>query len=310
MIDFQQELYTYAARYDPQIKGTSCWIKCPFHGGGQERTPSCRINLEKGKYPIGFWYCYGCGKHGSWNDLAKAISGLTLMEEEEVRNQDLLTTKLTSAQVASLYGKEMEEQIDFKIMVDWNHKENWRGISGELLHKLGAKLFFNKQFKRNQIFLPAYQNGSLKGGIKGALQKEPNSPSYINTAGPWVKKTLFPYDFVKHMELSKEFIAIVEGPRDALNLIQYGMPALAILGSKNWSELKYSLVNLLNPKLVVLALDNDEAGNSAFEIIYDSFKDSSETVRLQFREGGDPGELTKEQVEKYINKLKKFLNCK
>ena len=61
---------------------------------------------------------------------------------------------------------------------------------------------------------------------------------------------------------------------------------------------------------MVLALDNDEAGNSAFEIIYDSFKDSSETVRLQFREGGDPGELTKEQVEKYINKLKKFLNCK
>lgn len=307
MIDFQRELYTYAARFDPVVKGNCCWIKCPFHGGGQERTPSCCINLVKGKYPIGFFYCFACGKHGSWNDLAEKIGGLTKMEGEELKHQELLTTRLTSAQTAALFGKEMEESIDFKIMIDWNRREDWRGISGELLYKLGAKLFFNKQWKRNQIFLPAYQNGELKGGIKGALVKEPNYPSYLNTAGPWVKKTLFPYDFTRKMERAKDFIAIVEGPRDALNLIQYGFPALAILGSKNWSDLKCSMVTLLNPKYIVLALDNDEAGIQALETIYASFKDSAEIIQMKFREGGDPGELKKEEVEKFLNKLSKLV---
>ncbi len=306
MIDFQNELFTHAARYEPRIKGTTCWIKCPFHGNGMERTPSCCINLVKGKYPVGFFYCFGCGKHGSWNELADKISGLTRMDEQEIKHQDLITTRLTSAQRAALYGNEMEESIDFKVMIDWDKKESWRGINGQTLFDLGAKLFYNKQWKLNQIFLPAYQNGELKGGIKGALKKMPNSPSYINTAGPWVKKTLFPYDFVRKMPRAKNYIAIVEGPRDALNLIQYGMPALAILGSKNWSEMKYSMFSLLNPKLTVLALDNDEAGQSAFETIYADFEDSADTIKMQFREGGDPGELTEEQVKKYIKKFDSF----
>ena len=53
MINFSEELLQNADRFDPIIKGDSVWIKCPFHSEGRERTPSCRINLVKGKYPAG-----------------------------------------------------------------------------------------------------------------------------------------------------------------------------------------------------------------------------------------------------------------
>lgn len=310
MIDFIRELETYASQYDPQIKTDGCvWIKCPFHGGGHERTASCRINLQKGKYPIGYWYCYGCGKHGLWNDLAQAISGLSLMTEREVKDQKLLMTKLTPQQRAALYEEKECEDINFSSMIDWPIKDIWRGINGKLIHDIGGKLYYNKQTKLNQLFLPCYQNKELKGGIRCVLHREQGQKGYFNTAGPWVKKALFPYDYVKSIYKERGgFIALVEGPRDALNMLQYGFPALAILGSHNWSQFKTDLVLLLNPSKIIFAFDNDEAGNLALEQISPYFKGYQDVLQLQFKEGQDPGALTGEEVEKYYRKIKKLVS--
>ena len=40
-------------------RGGSKWVKCPFHGGGNERTASCKIDDERGTY-----YCFGCHESG------------------------------------------------------------------------------------------------------------------------------------------------------------------------------------------------------------------------------------------------------
>lgn len=40
--------------------GGAFWIRCPFHGSGNERTPSCKLNLERGSF-----YCFACHEHGS-----------------------------------------------------------------------------------------------------------------------------------------------------------------------------------------------------------------------------------------------------
>jgi DNA primase len=34
-------------------------VRCPFHGGGKERTPSLTI------YRNGGYHCFGCGKNGN-----------------------------------------------------------------------------------------------------------------------------------------------------------------------------------------------------------------------------------------------------
>lgn len=309
-MDFLQELQQKAQRYDPIVKGADCWIKCPFHGGGQERTQSCRINLTKNsKYPAGYFYCYGCGKFGNWNELAQGIPNLELLSDEEVKHQDLVIAKLTAAQKSALLGFDESEIVNFSTMVDWNPKKIWRKIDGQLLHDIGAKKFFNKSFQSNQIFLPAYQNNNLKGGIKAILERMAHETAYFNTSGPWVKKTLFPYDYVKKfMKTRGNIVALVEGPRDALNMIQNGFPALAILGSKNWSTFKANLTLLLDPSLIVLAFDADEAGESATASVLNTFTDKSNIIQLKFKDGQDPGALTKEEVEKYYQKCLKIVN--
>lgn len=305
MIDFQQQLYLHAAQYGPVVKGDSCWIKCPFHGDGQERTPSCRINLQKGKYPVGYFYCYGCGTYGLWNKLAEAIPGLTKLEGEELKRQELLMTRLTSQQKDSLYGIEVTNQIDFDMMVPWSEKENWRSINGQILHKLKARKYFDRAANTNQIFLPCYQNDQLKGGIRGRMEKDPTKkhPSYINTAGPWVKSTWYPYDYVRDC-MNTDIIAVVEGPRDALNMIQHGFPAVALLGSHNWSKFKGSMLQILEPKVVVMALDPDEAGQLADQEIRLILQDACNLIKIDFPEGKDPGDLTGEQIKRLYSKIK------
>ncbi len=51
------------------------WIKCPFHGGGNERTPSRKLNLERGSY-----YCFGCHEHGSMFDFVMKMDKVTFPE--------------------------------------------------------------------------------------------------------------------------------------------------------------------------------------------------------------------------------------
>jgi len=310
MVDFLQELTDKNEKVNLGLKvkpDNTAWIRCPFHGDGQERTPSCCVDLVKGKFPAGFWYCYGCGKHGNWNVLAEAL-GLSLLDSEEIKHNEMVIAKLTPAQKAAFLEEDINERINFSAMVDWNPKNIWRGINGQLLFDIGAKKFFNRNTNTNMIFLPAYQNKQLNGGIRGILERKGKETAYFNTAGSWVKKTLFPFDYTrKFMKDHGNILALVEGPRDALNMLQYGFPALAILGSKNWSSFKASLVTLLDPDLIILAFDNDEAGHSATDSVLESFKDYNNLIQLTFKEGQDPGALTEEEVRKFYKKLMKKL---
>jgi DNA primase len=295
MIDFFNELEVKANRLAPIHKGDSIWIKCPFHGNGEERTPSCRINMVKGAYPIGFFHCYGCGTNGNWNDLAKALD-LTPLSEEEIKHQESLLVPLSKAQTDSFYNRDDDTLQMMTTMIDWDNSQTWRTVNGDLLNKIGAKLMFSNR-KELKLFLPCYQNKSLNGGIQALLERKQGEVGYIYTKGSWVKKTLFPFDYVK--SIYREYnstVALVEGSRDALRLIQHGLPALAILGSQNWSEKKANLIKMMNPKKIVMAFDGDRAGEHAYDIVMKSFTGFKNIYKIDFEQGQDPADLTKEQV--------------
>ncbi|MCR5732041.1 MAG: DNA primase [Sphaerochaetaceae bacterium] len=55
------------------------WIKCPFHGNGNERTPSCKLNLERGSY-----YCFGCHEHGSMFDFVMKMDKVSFPESVKI----------------------------------------------------------------------------------------------------------------------------------------------------------------------------------------------------------------------------------
>ena len=62
-------------------------------------------------------------------------------------------------------------------------------------------------------------------------------------------------------------IFIVEGPRDALSMLQIGIPACAIIGAKIWSKLKEEIIASAEPNRVALLFDNDKAGRKGAQYL-------------------------------------------
>lgn len=52
-------------------KGGSKWVKCPFHGGGNEKTASCKLDDDRGTF-----YCFGCHESGDIFSLVMKKEGL------------------------------------------------------------------------------------------------------------------------------------------------------------------------------------------------------------------------------------------
>lgn len=285
----------------------SALIVCPnpAHKGGNEEHPSFRINLlYKGKFPVGSGICYACGlRLKGWKETYKYVTGKVLKGDidsaesvENIFNDEFKNQLMDGAD-------EVAEQLEF---VPWLPSQKWRSISGKLLVKIGSKLIFDEKVKRAMLYLPCNVQGDTVGYVKANLKKV-GKHNYFNKPGSWVfEHGLFPYDYtvglIKRRKL--DTLILVEGPRDALRCVQYGLPAMAILGSNNWSEMKSELVmqvvESFNIKLLLLAFDPDEAGDSATSKVYKSLRNEIAIKRFKFPEDMDPGNMTR----KYIDKLR------
>ncbi len=93
-------------------RGGSKWVKCPFHGGGNERTASCKLDDTRGSF-----YCFGCHEGGDifslvmkkeGVDFASAVEilakrcGVVLEEESSPYNKD--EAKKRREDKENLYG--------------------------------------------------------------------------------------------------------------------------------------------------------------------------------------------------------------
>ena len=160
----------------------------------------------------------------------------------------------------------MMEEEGFGITVPFQEDE-WRSISGKLVREIGCVLGIDRRGKEltPMLIIPVVVRKQPIALIKAKLQKD-EGLSYINTNDSEIKtKGLFPFDYVERKMLKKgkyDWIVLVEGQRDALRLIMHGIPALAILGARSWSEKKQRLLLSLG-KSVVLAMDGDAAGRKA-----------------------------------------------
>lgn len=59
----------YVAALTGRDVGRDGKARCPFHGGGDERTPSLHVYAEH-------WYCYGCQRGGTIIDLGALLYGI------------------------------------------------------------------------------------------------------------------------------------------------------------------------------------------------------------------------------------------
>lgn len=277
---------------------TTAKIVCQWHyvqGTEREKTPSFIVNLQRnGKFAAGTGRCFGCGRFVRQFEAIIDPSKENLADSLKDDDEDDFVQPLYNDTVDAVLHDEDPDELSIPNALPWNRNDDWRSIRGQLMYLIDAKMIFEEEFETIMAYLPCMVEGNHVGGIKARLEKK-GKFNYVNTPGDWVKELgLFPYDFtVKFMEKYKlSTVVLVEGPRDALRCLQMGIPAMAILGSQNWSENKAELVTNLNPKRVITAMDGDKAGRRATLKVYESLKGEAPIYNFRFDkyDTNDPGE--------------------
>lgn len=280
--------------YRAQTKQGSVWVCCPFH---EERTPSCPVTIHHPKFPPGTFHCFGCGVKGDWNKLAEKLGIKFRIDRKELQEHMKATLRFQPMEMAPQAASTTEEFLEtnnrFESFTKWPTGVKWRGVSYEFLQSINAYMLLSQDYNIERddvkfeqlIFLPVKVNGVIVGGISAPLDRK----KYLNTPGDWVKKRgLFPFDVSKKLlkNFDKKFVVIVEGPRDAARLIQAGIPALAILGAKNWTEQKRDLIHTIaqDDLDLVLLFDSDEAGQNAYKMVKASCKEYFNCLKVKLPE--------------------------
>ena len=239
-----------------QYRGKTAWIRCPVHAGGNEDTPSFRIQLE-GPW-VGHHYCFACTAHGDWKDT---VNVLGFPSSARFLASDVVSDTFSDEEAeAMLRGGKVKR--DDATREPWPRDYPWRGVPGTLVSDVGGT-FVMQGLHDPVLRLPVNIRGREAGWIDCVIDPEPGEKlKYINSADAsgWSKSALFPYDYVRSLPLSRRILAIVEGPRDALITINNGLPALATLGASSWNNACKRLVLSVNPATVLLMLDPDDAG--------------------------------------------------
>ncbi len=309
-----KQLNKLPKEYGLEFKGDDAWLFCIEHDQENlhlSQKVAARINLSNDDYPLGSFYCYSCGYKSTFNEVASRFksAGLRCLKSSELYDEDIaLSEDMSSLGLANVkYKPIIKPQILPIDAIPWNPKEDWRTISGQLLSDICALKMLNK-FMYLMIFLPVIMEGIVIGGIQGQLEKKKGIASYINTPGNWALKALFPYDYVLAKFKPLKVLILVEGPRDALNLIQHGLPALAVLGSS--TKMSSNMLNLivnLNLDLVILAFDGDAPGQAATKKAFKFFKDKVNVKKLSFAVDEDPGSMPTDRISNIKRKLKRYL---
>lgn len=277
-------------------RGDSYWICCPFH---DENTPSCSVNLDDTKpVPIGHFYCFGCSEgRGPWNKLANKLGLPEIKEWQNFKENagQQLKVKLKSASLTEV--DKLMGEIKSNVAIPWPEDKEWRGYKGKLINKLGGQMYNDPRKDELMLVFPIYINGKLRGGVRAFLKKIEKRASYLTTEGSWVKSHgLFGYDLAKKLIRKRGLkkIVLVEGPRDALRLLSKGIPACAVLGTKNFNDKKALYLTALGVDEILVMPDNDRAGKEMWELVKAQVGNLCKTTYLRLpKEKDKAGKLIK-----------------
>ena len=246
--------------------------------------PSCPSLDSSGKLKLEITkdgkkaHCWVCDWSGSWDSFAR-LAGLQPIKAHrpgcysaEAMDSDF------GAQLRKAVIDNNRELREFDLnkegelpsgLSQWSvyTKEPYRGLSVEFLTSLDARYWVHKTAYHStpRLLLPFYQYGKLVGYTGRRLDSDPLI-KYYNAPWAQAKNILYPFDYVTKSNPTS--VVLVEGQLDALSLINAGIPALCLMGTNNWSNMKRAM--LLNTTItdVYICMDGDEAGRLAASKLY------------------------------------------
>ncbi len=157
-------------------RGSMKYVKCPFHGGGNERTPSCRLFDDTSSY-----YCYGCHASGNMFNL--------VMEKEGVDFPTAVEILAKRAGISVEYtGSEGEQK----------HISDEKNMLYELYDRLSSKTF-------HSLLLDSKEAQDARDYLKRRNVSDEMVEKFELGYAPKGERWLYSFLLSKHY--SKEFLA-------------------------------------------------------------------------------------------------------
>ncbi|MGL5460744.1 MAG: toprim domain-containing protein [Cetobacterium sp.] len=241
-------------------------VTCPFHKNGQEHTPSMGISLKQiktkdGVLEEGFAHCFGCGYKGTFTRFVGDVQGINEYEALRFLKSYAVVFKQDKRHLE--VGLEREkfiprvENINNPMTANvLNYLAKKRGLHTGVLKAYdigsnGTRAVFPIKNKDGQVL--AYQ------------QRDIYNKQFYNTKDFDKLSNLYGLYELKKYQCNDNRVFIVESIIDCLTLRGWGYNSVALMGV---ILSDYHLKELCKLSLdIVLALDNDEEGKKAINII-------------------------------------------
>ena len=294
-------------RVCPEVytKGKDHLIICPFHA---DSSPSCGVDRYGG-----FFKCFACGAGGGWNKLADRLGMEKLKFEREagrigdagIQHASDDTVRALTKMGVDPAKREKKGDINQPLVETWPVTREWRGLTGASLANVGCIRVLDLRHNVERIGLPVRAPmGDVLGYTCRAITPEDAEPKYTPLAADrvtWRDKELPARDalFLVDRVLKENWdrIVLVEGPYDALKLYCVGIPAVAILGTNNWTAQKAGSIKGLGLRGVAVMMDNDRSGAEAQLQILHDLSTAMKVTSLRLPPGcKDPGDLSPKQL--------------
>ena len=282
-------------------KGGAYWAKCPFHGSGEERTPSLKVYDDTGTY-----HCFACKESGNAIHFLRKYDGLDFIEavevlatqvgmevpKNEIQKNDSKAIDINNRATRIFY--EQLKQDEGKKTITYLKN---RGISGEVakffnlgysrikppLHESLSKEFEEKDLIESGLFGKNDDGGFYDRfrdrlmfpirNIKGEciafgarlLDEKKDQAKYLNS--PETKTYKKKYELyglyeIRQIDKRPESIFLVEGYMDVIGLFQNGIKnAVASSGTAFTIEQLRKILSYTNS--IYIVFDGDEAGHKA-----------------------------------------------
>ncbi len=289
---FIDQLFSLSDR-KAKIDRTGVWIRCPYHSNGMENTPSLHVNLSKPGITVGKFHCLACSEKGNWNKLAEKLSLKHLKASDDTYTAPSFTFSI----------EKENDLLPLNKLINWP-MSFWRGIPKTTLDQYSVKAIFKQ--KELIAYIPVIEYNTLKGAIyaKSEItteQRKQGIKPYLFSQGSWKSSCLYGFDnALKH---KSNILWVVEGVRDAMKLASFGAKVVAVLGSNFSKEQKFK-VDIIDPEVIVIASDPDEAGDKLAVMIENYYQN---TIKVDFKPGTDAADLDVNKYNNIVKRLNKVL---
>lgn len=271
--------------------GGALFTCCPFH---EEKTPSCRVDDETGKF-----HCFGCGAGGDAIDFWQRHRGITIQDAlgELASMAGVIPGGYTpapaarpvkpaaAASIAPMTGELLEQWQQATQRLADSPREiqriaEWRGIDPACVEwaakqgLIGTYVWWNLPREAFLVEMPDGAGGRLPVSIhirlaphsKGNPRKDGKASWNFNPkgCGSW--------PFIIGNPATARYIFLLEGQWDALALVSTmgwhrgPWPRIAVIGLRGSTSGNKALAHSFNPAATVFAIaDADGAGAGWFE---------------------------------------------